>query len=313
MSKASVERRRWGAALAAYSDFPTAGDTLLGFKLVDPGQADVLQAAAVRSLIGMQDDAVVVALLAPERFRRYTPRLREEVLQALTSATHHVPGLLAALESGAINPADIDLSLRRQLTENRDETIRSRATKLWGAASNSDRDAVYQDLKSVVELAAAPENGWRVFGRNCAQCHRLDRQGFAVGPDLFGIRNQPKETILLHILIPNREITSGFAAYSVLTKDGRSLSGLVASETPTSITLRQPLGKEEVLLKQDIDELLASSKSLMPEELEKTLSRQDFADLLGYLKGEWLGPLVTRPSSRCPPRNDYQPVRNTRR
>ncbi len=287
MTRASVERRRWGAAFAAYSDFPTAGQTLLG--LVEPGQPDVLQAAAVKSLIGMQDDAVVVALLAPERFRRYTPRLREEVLQALTSATHHLPALMAALESGAVNPADIDLSLRRQLTENRDEAIRSRAAKLWGTAGNSDRDAVYQDLKSVVDLAAVPENGWRVFGRNCAQCHRLDRQGFAVGPDLFGIRNQPKETILLHILIPDREITSGFAAYSVLTKDGRSLSGLVASETPTSITLRQPLGKEEVLLKQDIEELSASSTSLMPQGLEKTISRQEFADLLAYLKGEWLG------------------------
>jgi putative membrane-bound dehydrogenase-like protein len=283
----SVERRRWCTALLAYSDFKSAGQTLLG--LVEPGQPDVLQAAAVRSLIGMSDDAVVVALLGHDKFRRYTPRLREEVLQALTSATHHVPGLLAALESGAVNPADLDLSLRRQLTENRDAAIRARAGKLWGSADTGDRAKVFEDLKGVVELTPDAENGWRVFGRTCAQCLRLDRQGFAVGPDLFGIRNQPKETILLHILIPDREITTGFAAYSVLTKDGRALSGLVASETPTSITLRQPLGKEEVLLKQDIEELTAISTSLMPQGIERTVSRQEFADLLAYLKGEWLG------------------------
>ncbi len=283
----SVERRRWGAALTAYSDFQRSGEVLLG--LVEPGQPDVLQAAAVRSLIGMQDDAVVVALLAHDRYRRYPPLLREEVLQALASATHHVPGLMSALEAGTVNPADLDLSLRRQLTEHRDEAIRRRAGKLWNAAQSGDRAAVYEDLKAVVQLPADAENGWRVFGRTCAQCHRLDRQGVAVGPDLFGIRNQPKETILLHILIPDREITTGFTAYSLLTKDGRSLSGLVASETPTSITLRQPLGKEETLLKQDIEELVASSTSLMPQGLEKTISRQEFADLLAYLKGEWLG------------------------
>ena len=42
-----LERRRWSAALAGYSDFEHAGQTLLG--LVDPGQPDVLQAAAVRA------------------------------------------------------------------------------------------------------------------------------------------------------------------------------------------------------------------------------------------------------------------------
>jgi putative heme-binding domain-containing protein len=111
----------------------------------------------------------------------------------------------------------------------------------------------------------------------------------AVGPDLFGIRNQPKESILLLILVPNREITTGYAAYLVLTTDGRSLVGLVVSETPTSITLRLPLGKEEVLLRQDIDELVASTNSLMPDGMEKTISRQELADLLAYLKGEWRG------------------------
>ena len=105
-------------------------------------------------------------------------------------------------------------------------------------------------------------------------------------PDLFGIRNQPKESILLHILVPDHEITQGFAAYTVATRDGRVLTGLVASETPTSLTLKQPLGKEDVILRSDIDELAASTQSLMPQGLEKNIPRQEFADLLAYLKGE---------------------------
>ena len=125
-------------------------------------------------------------------------------------------------------------------------------------------------------------------------CHRLDREGFAVGPDLFGIRNQTKEAILLHILIPEQEITQGFAAYVIETKGGRTLTGLIASETTASVTLRQPLGKEETVLRSDIERLLSSKLSLMPQELEKVVSRQEFADLLSYLKGE---------NVRDPPRN----------
>lgn len=122
--------------------------------------------------------------------------------------------------------------------------------------------------------------------KHCANCHRLDRDGFAVGPDLFGIRNQAKEAILLHVLIPEYEITPGYSAYLLETKDGRTLTGLVGSDTPTSVTLRQALGKQETVLRGDIERLVASRLSLMPQELEKAMTRQDLADLIAYLKGE---------------------------
>jgi putative heme-binding domain-containing protein len=128
-----------------------------------------------------------------------------------------------------------------------------------------------------------------VFRRECASCHRLDQEGTAVGPDLFGIRNQPKESILLHVLVPDHEITPGYSAYTVATRDGRVLTGLIASETPASVTLRQPLGKEDVLPRDEIEELSASPHSLMPQGLESLISRQEFADLLAYLKGEAAG------------------------
>ena len=100
------------------------------------------------------------------------------------------------------------------------------------------------------------------------------------------MRNQPKEALLLHILIPEFEITKGFSAYVVETKDGRTLTGLVVSDTDTSVTLRQALGKEENVLRSDIERLESSKLSLMPQEIEKLMTRQDLADLLSYLKGE---------------------------
>ena len=76
-----------------------------------------------------------------------------------------------------------------------------------------------------------------ILDAKCASCHRLDREGHAVGPDLLDIRSQPKESILLHVVVPDYEIAPGFAASNVELKDGRSLTGIVASETPESITL----------------------------------------------------------------------------
>ena len=69
-------------------------------------------------------------------------------------------------------------------------------------------------------------------------------------------------------------------------KDGRVLSGLIAAETPSSITLRMAQGQEENLPRERIASISATGLSLMPQEIEKNLSRQDLADLLAYLKGE---------------------------
>jgi putative heme-binding domain-containing protein len=282
--EAAEPARRLSLALLAHADFVTAGERLL--ELVDPAEPTTVQSGAVRALGLMRAPAIAATLLEAERFRGYTPRLREEVVGTLLASSQHLPGLVDALESGAVPANAIDSLRRRQLTEHRDPALRARAQTVYANATPGNRAAIYEELKSVVSLDANPAHGKQVFKKVCASCHRLDRDGAPVGPDLFGIRNQPKEAILLHIVIPEQEITQGFAAYVVETQDGRVLTGLLAAETPTSLTLRQALGKEETILRSDIERIVASQLSLMPQELEKQLSRQDFADLLAYLKGQ---------------------------
>ncbi len=281
---APPEQRQLAVAMLAQAGNTSAGETLLA--LVDPRQSTEIQSAAVRALYLLESTAVTTHLLSAERFATYTPTVREEVLAGAFANKNYLPGLLAALEQGDIPPGAIAPLRRKQLTAHDDPAIRERATKVFGVSTAAHRGAVYDDYKSVLALAPHAENGQAVFRKHCANCHRLDREGFAVGPDLFGVRNQPKEALLLHILIPEHEITQGFAAYLVETKDGRTLTGLLASETPVSVTLRQPLGKEETILRSDIEQLVSSPLSLMPQEFEKAMSRQELADLVSYLKGE---------------------------
>jgi putative heme-binding domain-containing protein len=278
-----VGRRASAVGLLAFAGFDRVGESLLG--LLDPRQPAPLQATAVRALGSHRDDRVTATLLAPGRFATYPPSIRDEVLATLIAQSQHLPGLLAAIEGGRVPAVAVDALHRRQLIQHRDAGIRERAARLFGAIQE-DRAKVYEAYKDVVAAKADPDNGRAVFRRECASCHRLDQEGSAVGPDLFGIRNQPKPAILLHLLAPDHEITPGFAAYTIATKDGRVLTGLITSETPEGLTLRQRLGREETLLRSEIDEIQASRQSLMPTGLEKSLSRQEFADLLAYLKGE---------------------------
>lgn len=245
-----------------------------------------LQSAAVRALAQPHNPGAAQALLSANLWAAYSPALRATVLSTLFSRAEHLPGVLAALESGTLPVGAVDSTRRQQLLKHQNDALRQRAEKLFAAAEPRDRAKAYEEAKACLTLPPVPANGREVFRRACAQCHRLEREGFAVGPDLFDIRRQPKESILHHLIIPEAEINPTFTSYLCETKDGRTLTGILAADTPASITLRQAQGLEETVLRSDIVRLEASALSLMPQALEKTMTLQELADLLAFLKGE---------------------------
>ena len=58
---------------------------------------------------------------------------------------------------------------------------------------------------------------------------------------------------------------------------------MLSEETATSLTLVDQAGKQHVILRNELDELRATGKSLMPDGLEKDLAPQDLANLLANL------------------------------
>jgi putative membrane-bound dehydrogenase-like protein len=272
---APLAQKMHAATLLGRANITNAAQALL--KLLAPGTPTLLQNAAVRSLCQMPS----VTPMLFSRWTTLTPAVKEATLSALPA-----PVLLTGLESGEIPVSAIDSVRRRQLNEHREPAIRERAGKIFQSVKSGDRMKVFEDYKSVLKLKPVPQNGKASFAQHCAPCHRLDREGVPVGPDLFGMRNQPKEAMLLHIIVPEYEILPSFAGYEVETKDGRVLSGLIAAETASTITLRMAQGQEETLERQAITSISATGLSLMPQEMEKNMSRQELADLLAYLKGE---------------------------
>ena len=81
-----------------------------------------------------------------------------------------------------------------------------------------------------------------------------------------------------------------FVNYLVETKDGRSLSGIITSDTAQSVSLRGALNQEESIARTNVASITSTGLSLMPQELEKAMTKQEMADLVAYLKGEAAGP-----------------------
>lgn len=240
---------------------------------------------ALQALARWDQPEIPKALLGSPHFSKGTMQLQEETLAVCFGRPSFFPAILEALESGALSPVAVTPQRRQLLLKSKDAEVRERAAKLF-ALPEGDRKEAFEKAKASLALTGKSANGREIFNRACAICHRLDREGVAVGPDLFDIRNQPKESILLHIVVPEAEIAPGFAAYLAETEDGRSLAGVLVSETPESITVRQPGGAEESILRAKLKSVSPLPTSLMPAGLEAAMSLQELADLLAYLRGE---------------------------
>jgi putative heme-binding domain-containing protein len=97
------------------------------------------------------------------------------------------------------------------------------------------------------------------------------------------VKTAGKETLLVNILDPNREVAPRYLNYTIETKSGEAFSGVLASESASAITLRGPNGTDTLVLRSQIDRMQPSGQSLMPEGLETGLTPQDMADLVEYL------------------------------
>jgi putative heme-binding domain-containing protein len=138
--------------------------------------------------------------------------------------------------------------------------------------------------QAALKLAGNAQRGTAVFAKNCQTCHLHQGQGHRVGPDLSGIAGRAPEALLSDIVDPNREVAPDFATISVATRRGQIIAGLLAEESATTLKLRRADGVEDTLLRSEIDELRSTGNSLMPEGLEQTITLQDMADLIAFLR-----------------------------
>jgi putative heme-binding domain-containing protein len=271
-------------SLLGQAEYSTAGKPLE--QLVEPQQPAEIQTAAIRALGQFANTNVATALVNRNRWNSYTPAVRDIVLSLLMPNTNSLHTLFDAVQTGDVAAYTVNADRRNQLMKHKDPSIQQRANALFKDLTPGDRMKVYEETRSVLTLTADPKNGHAVFQKNCTPCHTFAGEGHIVGPDLTGIRNQPSEVILLHIVVPEYEIMPIYTCYSVETKDGQSYTGILAGETPGAITLRMAQGVEQPIPRANIASMQTSRLSLMPQELEKAMTKQEMADLIGFLKGQ---------------------------
>ncbi|HKI72211.1 MAG TPA: PVC-type heme-binding CxxCH protein, partial [Verrucomicrobiae bacterium] len=278
-AKVSEQIRVQAIQLLALSRFDDTGEALSS--LLSSGQTEPVQLAAVAALARFNDSGVNEALL--KQWPQLAARVRGEVVAVMLTRSERIAALFKAVEERSVLASDFTAQQVQMLRAHRDPQIREQATRLFGAPPAVKRDDVVKAFLPALQLRGHPGNGKKIYLERCATCHRIGSQGNAAGPDLVTVKTAGKETLLVSILDPNREVAPRYLNYTVDTKSGESFSGLIASESSSSLTLRGPNGTETAVQRSQIARLLPSGQSLMPEGLEVGLTLQDMADLIEYL------------------------------
>jgi putative membrane-bound dehydrogenase-like protein len=276
---ATLTSRERAITMLGYDKFEQSYQVLT--KLLNSSQPQIVQLAAMRSLTGYSQPQVGEILL--KAWPGAGPALRGDIITRLLARPTWKLQLLDAIDAKVIPASMIPPNRRMLLLADRDPKVRAMSKKLFADETTGSRADAYSRYKACLTLPVNMKSGEAIFVRECMTCHKLGPRGNMVGPNLSSIRRKTAEEVLLHVIDPNREVAPDFIEYNVSLRDGRTLSGLIASETANSVTLRRAEGVEETVLRTNIEAIASTGKSLMPEGMETRIKPQEMADLLAFL------------------------------
>ncbi len=214
--------------------------------------------------------------------------LKSQAADLLTQRPAWAEALLDAVESKRIERASLSLNQARRILSLKDEGLSKRVAEVWGqirSERNPEREKVMATMRKVIEEKRGnPWDGKAVFEKTCAKCHTLFGKGATVGPDITVNGRETLDALLTSLLDPNLVIGAGYQAWTLLTKSGRALTGLLVEDSPQRVVLKVEGGNEEIIPRDDAGTLERSEVSMMPEDLEKTLKEDELRDLIAYLR-----------------------------
>lgn len=260
------------------------GEVAVFQSLIQEDQPLALQLGAAEALGATDADRAAAFLL--EHWPQLAPELQDAALNVLLQSPVAIAQLLTALESGQINPASLGWRRSVRLMTQRDADLRERARALLAEPEGGRAQAV-ASYRPALSLEGSAGAGAQVYQQQCAVCHTVGAtRGMAFGPDLASLGNRQPGNLLADILDPNRSIADGYDLWELNLTNGTRLQGVVASQTPSAVTLRQAGGAEQVISRQQITDMTTLPMSAMPEGLERTIDHQQMADLLAFIRDE---------------------------
>ena len=247
---------------------------------------DPLRADALRGLAAFDHPETPAKILA---IHPDLPAQEKTIAVAtLASRKPYARALLKALTDGVVQREEIDVPTARQIEALGDPQTTAALEKHWGQLrpplkDKEKRIAEFKKLLTPKYLSKADlSNGRRLYAGTCAACHKLYGIGGEIGPDITGSDRRNLDYVLDNVLDPNGAVSKDYQLHTLLLKDGRVVTGMVAAENKRSVTVKTA-SETLILSRQDIETHTVLPVSMMPPGLFDALKKKEVRDLVAYL------------------------------
>ena len=242
--------------------------------------------AGVLAALGRSDSPQVAGIVLAV-YPKLESDLQPKAIELLTQRPAWAKALLGEIGNGKLPTTVLNTTQVARLQNSRDEELVKLVKSKWGTVRtqrNPDRERVIAELRNYIRRTPGdPFRGEQVFKSLCAQCHKIYGEGHDVGPDLTGIGRSSFDQLLSNVFDPNLVIGGAYQIHTVIDADGRSISGLLVEDSDQRIVLKLQGGKTETISRDNVEEVIVSPLSMMPEDIEKQFKPQQIADLFAFL------------------------------
>ena len=215
------------------------------------------------------------------------PDLKPEAIELLTGRAAWSKALFKAVADKRVSADALNLNQVRKLLASKDTELVSLVQATWGtlrSERNPQREQVIAQMRTLLrQTTGNAHRGQEVFKKVCGQCHKIYGEGQDVGPDITVNGRSSFEQLLSNVFDPSLVIGAAYQARTVVTADGRVMTGLVAEDNDQRVVLKVQGGKLETIARGDIEQMETSKLSLMPENLEQQLKPEEIADLFAFI------------------------------
>lgn len=249
-------------------------------EFITPTEPTPVQLAALRALGRVPGTVVSDAVIA--KWSTLTPGVQDAAIASFLHSDERMDKLLSAIEANQISTASVSWPRRVRLMAQQNMELRARARALFASSSADANNAL---LKDITGRKGQARDGIAIYQENCGLCHQIRGiMGSPIGPDLGTVHNWSASSILENIIMPDQSISNGFDLWNVELVNGETAQGIIVSETPAAITLRNSGSVDRTIQRGDIKTLGAMNTSIMPGDFGQKLGPQQLADLLAFLK-----------------------------
>jgi putative heme-binding domain-containing protein len=251
----------------------------------------ILMVAAAASLAAQENKPPLTNPLAGDAQAVELGRVQFRMACAGCHGLHATGGRSGPdLTRGAFAAGDTDADLYRVISDG----VSGTEMPAFGQKMEEDeRWRLVSYVRSLAPHETAPVAGDAPAGERlfwgkggCGRCHRVGARGSTIGPNLTRAGRQRSLAYLRESVVsPNAEITPGHATITVVTRDGKTITGLERGFDNFSASLMDLSGRYYSFQKDDVTSVEREYRSLMPLDYGRLFSSRELDDLIAYLAG----------------------------